>query len=121
MTIMIICNVNPDNNVVINGLGGYIRWKELKLVQDVTTLNIVCGVATGCLLVSWILDILCQNVSDNGGVYHAAWRDVAKPRWSEILEILRNAGRKVYCCCSSDSEDEDAEVDAHHPDQETRL
>ena len=76
----------------------------MDLVQDITTLNKVCGVATGCLLLSWILDILCQNVSDNGGVYHNAWREVCR------------------CCSSDNSEDvEDAEVDADQPDQDTRL
>ena len=77
MTIVIICNVNPDNVVIDDGLGHDVV-RDLALVQNIITLNIVCGVAMGCLLVSWILDILCQNESDNGGDYHSAWKEILK-------------------------------------------
>ena len=82
LTIMVICNVNPDNDVVVDGATVNIIWKELFLVQNISMLNAVCGTAICCLLVSWMLDILCQNVSKNIGVYHGAWRDLC-------------------CCCTS--------------------
>ena len=89
MTIMIICNVNPDNNVVIDGLpAGDVIWKDLALVQNITKLNTVCGVTLTCFLSSWILDILCQCVADRGGVYHSAWREVTKPQWKDFF----------FCC-----------------------
>ena len=72
ITILIICNVNPDNVVIPGYISGDVVWKDLALVQNITILNTVGCVASGCLLVSWILDILCQIASDNGGVYHAA-------------------------------------------------
>ena len=74
---IIIVHVNPDNVVIDDGLGHDVV-RDLALVQNIITLNIVCGVAMGCLLVSWILDILCQNESDNGGDYHSAWKEILK-------------------------------------------
>lgn len=82
LTIMVICNVNPVNDVVVDGATVNIIWKELFLVQNISMLNAVCGTSMGCLLVSWMLDILCQNVSKKNGVYHGAWRDLC-------------------CCCTS--------------------
>ena len=49
MTIMISCN-NPDNIVIHSQSDSDVIWRNLNLVQNVTTLNTVCGVATGCLL-----------------------------------------------------------------------
>ena len=69
---ILISNVNPDNVVIPGYISGDVVWKDLALVQNITILNTVGCVASGCLLVSWILDILCQIASDNGGVYHAA-------------------------------------------------
>ena len=98
MTIMYIFNVNPNyivvlsgiiesdinGNVVIPGIPGIhgdIIWKNLALVQNITILNTVCGVTLSCFGFSWILDIVCQCVTDRGGVYHAA------------------------CCCTSETSD----------------
>ena len=70
LTINIICNLNPDTIVIRGEQYGDLIWKDLSLVQNITILNIVCGLAIGCLILSWILDILCQFLADEGGVYH---------------------------------------------------
>ena len=73
----------------------FIVWKMLNLasVKDITTLHIVCGVDIACFLVSWILDIVCQKLSDYGGVYHSARRDVVvivKHRFCCLLDKIAN-------------------------------
>ena len=71
MTINIICNLDPDNVVIDGSMYGFNgMWKDLILVQNITIFNTICGLAIGCFLLSWILDIICQIVSDEGGVFH---------------------------------------------------
>ena len=69
--ICVICNFNLYNIVVGNGIYGDVIWYELAIVQKISILNAVCGLTTGCLISSWLLDILCQFISVNSCVYHA--------------------------------------------------
>ena len=86
IVIVIICNINPENV-------GSVHWENLALVKDITTLHIVCAVDIACFLISWILDIVCQKLSDYGGVYHSARRDVVvivEHRFCCLLDKIAN-------------------------------
>ena len=73
--IAVICNINPTLvTIPMFGFKDNVIWSELELVKNITVMNGVCATAVGCLLVSWILDLLCQMKTSNGGVYHAGWR-----------------------------------------------
>ena len=76
--IMIICNSTELlQNIVIPGLiVEDIVWKDLAMVKDIRVLNTVCSLSIGCLVMSWILDIVCQIIKEDGGVYHVAWREI---------------------------------------------
>ena len=80
LTTMGICNTNPE-----------IYHSNNLFVQNIVMLNIVCSLAVGCLLLSWILDILCQNVSDYGGVFHSLWREIMTPKWEDFLMDIQKA------------------------------
>ena len=112
MTIMVICNVNPnfisiDNFIAIAmlrlwqdfGIRGII-WKDLILVQHLPLLNTVCGTAIGCLVISCMLDVLYQNISDDGGVYHAPWREFSNPQFEKLQKFLGDIDWlfTLFCC-----------------------
>ena len=80
LTTMGICNTNPE-----------IYHSNNLFEQNIVMLNIVCSLAVGCLLLSWILDILCQNVSDYGGVFHSLWREIMTPKWEGFLMDIQKA------------------------------
>ena len=64
-----------------------------KDTTDNVILNICSSLGLGFLLISWILDIICQNISDYGGVYHSSWREFMNPKWNEFLMYWKKAIR----------------------------
>ena len=68
MTIMIMCNYNPENVVIHSQSDSDVIWRNLNLVQE-HCLRCCHGMFAG---LSWILDILCQFVSDNNAACREA-------------------------------------------------